>query len=100
MTGGKTVSEQKLVAAQRALEKAKTELAKQPDSTYAASTVDNAEQALLFAQFTHEQYVALQNGGVVRATCAGNHRFLRPCCGENVRRRNERAGTRAGHGAA
>ena len=71
VTGGKTVSEQKLVAAQRALEKAKAALAKQPDSTYAESTLDNAEQALLFAQFTHEQYVALQNGGVVRATCAG-----------------------------
>jgi biotin carboxyl carrier protein len=71
VTGGKTVSEQKLVAAQRALEKAKAELEKQPDSTYAASTVDNAQQALLFAEFTHEQYVALQNGGVVRATCAG-----------------------------
>lgn len=71
VAGGKKVSEQKLVAAQRALEKAKAELAKQPDSTYAASTVDNAEQALLFAQFTYEQYVALQNGGVVRATCAG-----------------------------
>ena len=33
--------------------------------------MENAEQALLFAQFTYEQYVALQNGGVVRASCAG-----------------------------
>ena len=71
VTGGKKVSEQKLVAAERALEKAKTLLAEQPDSAYLSSTVENAEQALLFAQFTYEQYVALQNGGVVRASCAG-----------------------------
>ena len=71
VTGGKKVSDQKLAAAQRALEKAKAELVQQPDSTYAARTVENAEQALLFSQFTYEQYVALQNGGVVRAPCAG-----------------------------
>lgn len=71
VTGGKKVSDQKVVAAERALEKAKTNLAEQPDSAYAASTVKNAEQALLFAQFTCEQYVALQNGGVVRATFSG-----------------------------
>ena len=71
VAGGKKVSEQKLVAAQRALEKAQALLEQQPDSAYAARTVENAEQALLFAQFTYEQYVAIQNGGVVRATFAG-----------------------------
>ena len=71
VTGGKKVSEQKLVAAERALEKAKAALAEQTDSAYLKSTVENAQQALLFAQFTYEQYVALQNGGVVRAVCAG-----------------------------
>jgi len=71
VTGGKKVSEQKLVAAERALDKAKATLAEEPDSAYLQSTVENAEQALLFAQFTYEQYVALQSGGVVRASCAG-----------------------------
>ena len=71
VTGGKKVSEQKLVAAERALDKAKAALAKEPGSIFLQRTVENAGQALLFAQFTYEQYVALQNGGVVRASCAG-----------------------------
>ncbi|MCE5189450.1 MAG: hypothetical protein LLF75_09780 [Eubacteriales bacterium] len=71
VTGGKDVSKQKVAAAERALEKAKTLLKEQPDSAYAASTVENAEQSLLLARFTYEQYVALQNGGVVRAPFSG-----------------------------
>lgn len=69
--GGKTVSERKVEAAQRALEAAKKKLEMADDPAFAQSVVENAEQALIFAQFTYAQNWALQNGGVVCATFEG-----------------------------
>ena len=69
--GGKKVTDRKVVAAERALKDAKKALETAEDAAYAKSIVDNAEQALRFAQFTYAQTWALQNGGVVRATFEG-----------------------------
>ena len=69
--GGKKVTDRKVVAAERALKVAKKAQETADDPAYAQSVVDNAEQALRFAQFTYAQTWALQNGGVVRATFEG-----------------------------
>lgn len=69
--GGKKVTDRKVVAAERALKDAKKAQETAEDAAYAQSVVDNAEQALRFAQFTYAQTWALQNGGVVRATFEG-----------------------------
>lgn len=69
--GGKKVSDRKVVAAQRALDEAKRAQETAQDPAFAQSVLDNAEQALRFAQFTYAQTWALQNGGVVCATFDG-----------------------------
>lgn len=71
VAGGKKVSDRNVRAAQRALEKAEAALAGAEDPAMAQKVVENARQALSFAEFTYEQYYAVQNGGVVRATFAG-----------------------------
>ena len=69
--GGKAVSDRKVSAAQRALDTAKKNLETADDPAFAQSVVENAEQALRFAQFTYAQNWALRNGGVVCATFEG-----------------------------
>lgn len=71
VAGGQPVSDSKLRAARRALEKAEAALVGADDPVLAQSVVDNARQALAFAEFTHAQYYAVQNGGVVLSTFSG-----------------------------
>jgi hypothetical protein len=71
VSGGKTVTDRKVLAAQKALEVAKANLESATDPAYAEASVQNAERALEFAQFTYAQTFALQNGGVVCATFSG-----------------------------
>lgn len=69
--GGAKVSDKKLRAAQEALKNAEAALTDAEDPAYAQRVVDGARQALAYAEFTYEQYDAVQNGGVVRATFSG-----------------------------
>ena len=71
VSGGKSVTERKVQAAQKALDLAKANLENAADPAYAEAAVENAERALEFAQFTYAQTYALQNGGVVCATFSG-----------------------------
>lgn len=71
VSGGKSVSDRKVKAAQKALDLAKANLENAADPAYAEATVENAERALEFVQFTYAQTYALQHGGVVRATFSG-----------------------------
>ena len=69
--GGGDVSDRKLRAARQALEKAEAGLLDAEDPAYAMQVLSSAQQALAYAEFTYEQYSAVQNGGVVRATFSG-----------------------------
>lgn len=73
VTGGKSVSDRKVAAAQKALDRAqeKWESASDADRADAKIVVQSAEQALQYARFTYAQTYALQNGGVVYATFSG-----------------------------
>ena len=69
--GGKDVSDKKVRSAKRALNKAEAALEDAEDPAYAQSVVENAAQALSYAEFTYAQTYALQNGGVVRSSFSG-----------------------------
>lgn len=71
VAGGKTVSNRKVIAAEKALEQAKKQLETAEDKAYAGRVVESAAQALDYARFTFAQNSALQNGGVVCATFNG-----------------------------
>lgn len=71
VSGGKTVSDRKVTAAEKALEQAQKNLETAEDKEYAVRVVESAAQALDYARFTFAQTSALQNGGVVRATFGG-----------------------------
>lgn len=71
ISGGKAVSRTKVESAEKALKKALKAQETAEDAAYAQSVVDNARQALSYAEFTYEQYYSLQHGGVVRATFSG-----------------------------
>ncbi len=71
VSGGKTVSDRKVTAAEKALEQAQKNLETAEDKTYAGRVVESAAQALDYARFTFAQTSALQNGGVVLATFNG-----------------------------
>ena len=69
--GGKKVNDKTVRAAKRALEKAEKAASSAADPSYAERTLENARQALAYAEFTYAQTYALQNGGVVRSTFSG-----------------------------
>lgn len=71
VSGKQAVSDNKLRAAKRALERAEAALETAEDPENAQRVVDSARQALLYAEFTYAQYDSIQNGGVVRATFSG-----------------------------
>lgn len=71
VSGGKSVSDRKVIAAQKALDKAKEELKDATDPDLAQRLVESAAQALDYARFTFAQTSALNNGGVVCATFSG-----------------------------
>ena len=71
ISGGKSVNDRKVRAAQKALDLAIANQENAEDASFAAAVVENAERALQFARFMYAQNYALQNGGVVRATFSG-----------------------------
>ncbi|MEN6419971.1 MAG: hypothetical protein ABFC73_13730 [Clostridiaceae bacterium] len=71
VSGGKTASDRKVTASEKALEQAQKNLETAEDKAYAGRVVESAAQALDYARFTFAQTSALQNGGVVLATFSG-----------------------------
>ncbi len=71
VSGGKNVSNRKVVAAEKALAQAQENQQTAEDQDYAGRVVESAAQALDYARFTFAQTSALQNGGVVLATFTG-----------------------------
>ena len=69
--GGKKVSDKTVQAAKKAVDRAERAIDGAEDPAYAESVLENARQALAYAEFTYAQTYALQNGGVVRASFAG-----------------------------
>lgn len=71
VSSGKSASDRKVIAAQKALDKAKEEQKDAADPDLAARIVESAAQALDYARFTYAQTSALRSGGVVCATFSG-----------------------------
>lgn len=65
------VSDRALVTARAAAENAEAALATAEDPVSAQLTLDNAAKALGYAEFAYAEAVAVQNGGVVKATFSG-----------------------------
>lgn len=71
VSGGKSGSDRKVVAAQKALDEAKEKQKDAADPELAARIVESAAQALDYARFTYAQTSTLRTGGVVCATFSG-----------------------------